>query len=172
MMSTARCCRPGTASPARHPPLRSCSRRQATPSRGSATSPRTRPRKVREQFYPLTAGQVEVLSAPIEPGRTSWPGRDGPNVRECAATDREAAGRRQHALVDLAVRCIAALGPLTVDQLALAITEAARLGFSAAYRAPMVVHVDAGRGRFALIDQLGRGLRHRPPGDHNGADAC
>lgn len=38
------------------------------------------------------------------------------------------------------------------------------LGFSAAYVVPFVVHVDTGRGQFALVDQLDESLRHAPPG--------
>lgn len=192
-------------------------------------------RRVREQIRPLTSRQIKVLSAPIEPGqdrraRTRQAllfGIPRPPVAKLR-------GRRQHGLVDLAVRCLAALGPLTGAQITTAIIESRRLrkehrgdryedlpdvlrlapqltwdtdtdrytltqpvpamsrdveivaelwklppvfgfqdnrqvvdrlGFSKAYRVPFVVHVDAGRGRFALVDQLGRELRHRQPGD-------
>lgn len=188
-------------------------------------------RNVREQIHPLTARQVELLSTPIEPTedqlarvrRAQLFGIRRPPI----ARPR---GRRQQAFVDLAVRCVAALGPLTIDQLTAAIIEARLrkqhrgdqyedlpdvlrrtpkltfnsdagryelakatpamfrdaelvaelrklprvfsyrdyritvqgLGFSNAYRPPVAVHVDAGRGRFALVDQLRDDLRFRP----------
>lgn len=189
-------------------------------------------RNVREQTQPLTPPQVELLSAPIEPTedqlarvrRAQLFGIRRPPI----ARPR---GRRQQAFVDLAVRCVAALGPLTTDQLTAAIIEARLrkqhrgdqyedladvlrrtdrltfngdtglyelteaipamfrdaelvaelrklprvfsyrdyritvqgLGFSNAYRAPVAVHVDVGRGRFALVNQLRDDLRFRPP---------
>ncbi|MEJ7648160.1 MAG: hypothetical protein WKF57_03770 [Nakamurella sp.] len=192
-------------------------------------------RTVREQLHALDEQQAAALTAPLEPGedmvaRRRWSQLFG-LPRPPAAVG--AFGKRQHAFVDIAVRCVAALGPLTGQQLTAAIIETRRrrrhqrddphddlldvlcrapglvrdpvtdryslteptepllndretiqllrtmpriftykdykttmlaLGFSAAYVVPFVVHVDTGRGQFALVDQLDESLRHAPPG--------
>ena len=80
---------------------------------------------IRTEMQPLTTMQRQVLSAPIEPGQ------------DRLARERQAAlfglprppvitapwGRRRQALAQLAVRCIAALGPLTLAQLTAGIAE-------------------------------------------------
>ncbi|MEJ7648373.1 MAG: hypothetical protein WKF57_04880 [Nakamurella sp.] len=83
---------------------------------------------VREQLHPLDEQQTAALTAPIEPGedivaRRRWSQLFG-LPRPTMAT--AAFGKRQHAFIDLAVRCIAALGPLTGQQLTAAITEIRR----------------------------------------------
>lgn len=80
---------------------------------------------IRTELQPLTNTQLQVLSAPIEPGQ------------DRLARERQAAlfglprppvitvpwGRRRQALAEMAVRCIAALGPLTLAQLTAGIAE-------------------------------------------------
>lgn len=92
-------------------------------------------RLVREQLQPLTEQQIQVLTAPTEQGedhlaRTRRAQLFGvPRPRVASPAHPPVAGpfgRRQHALVDLAVRCVAALGSLTAAQLAAGIVETRR----------------------------------------------
>lgn len=83
---------------------------------------------LRQEMHPLTDQQLQVLSKPIEPGE------------DRRARERHAAlfgvpkptvvhvpwGRRKQALAGVAVRCIAALGPLTTAQVTASILESRR----------------------------------------------